>query len=390
MRSSEHTPLLTALLEGPAGAGKTALAATLGLESAFPFVKVVSADSMVGFSEPAKAAQIAKVFEDAYRVRPPGRVLYLHHARLAPCYPVSRSVRSPTHGPGCISVLLSSSTLLLQGMEPARGQLRPVSSGAANTLILTLTLTARRRRAQSPMSMVVLDDLERLLEYVPIGPRFSNGILQARPAPHPNPKPYAGTQRRWRPRLLRTASPARGKSAAVRVTGVRRAGARPVATGLQRPWPPAPAALRVPAYTRLCIWLEARAARLPGELRAGAPPQTLLVLVKKQPPEGRRLLVVGTSSAPQARPRLPARLCARTRRSRCVPRGCRSLPLRITQTSIAMRPESRLSRAQATAHSLSLVKGPATPRSVGLQPGKRDAGRARVRERLRGSPRRRR
>ena len=69
VRSSEHTPLLTALLEGPAGAGKTALAATLGLESQFPFVKVVSSDAMVGFSEPAKAAQIAKVFEDAYRVR---------------------------------------------------------------------------------------------------------------------------------------------------------------------------------------------------------------------------------------------------------------------------------------------------------------------------------
>ena len=32
--------------------------------------------------------------------------------------------------------------------------------------------------AQSPMSMIVLDDLERLLEYVPIGPRFSNAILQ--------------------------------------------------------------------------------------------------------------------------------------------------------------------------------------------------------------------
>ena len=28
------------------------------------------------------------------------------------------------------------------------------------------------------MSIIVLDDLERLLEYVPIGPRFSNTILQ--------------------------------------------------------------------------------------------------------------------------------------------------------------------------------------------------------------------
>ena len=31
------------------------------------------------------------------------------------------------------------------------------------------------------MSIVVLDDIERLLEYVPIGPRFSNGILQVPP-----------------------------------------------------------------------------------------------------------------------------------------------------------------------------------------------------------------
>jgi vesicle-fusing ATPase len=31
------------------------------------------------------------------------------------------------------------------------------------------------------MSMIVLDDIERLLEYVAIGPRFSNAILQVRP-----------------------------------------------------------------------------------------------------------------------------------------------------------------------------------------------------------------
>ena len=42
VRSSETTSLLTCLLEGPSGAGKTALAATLGLESLFPFVKVIS------------------------------------------------------------------------------------------------------------------------------------------------------------------------------------------------------------------------------------------------------------------------------------------------------------------------------------------------------------
>ena len=68
VRSSEQTPLLTCLLEGPLGSGKTALAATLGLESEYPFVKVISSDSMVGYSEAGKAQRIAKVFDDAYRV----------------------------------------------------------------------------------------------------------------------------------------------------------------------------------------------------------------------------------------------------------------------------------------------------------------------------------
>lgn len=69
VRSSEQTPLLSCLLEGPLGSGKTALAATLGLESDFPYVKVISSDSMVGYSEAGKAQRIAKVFDDAYRVR---------------------------------------------------------------------------------------------------------------------------------------------------------------------------------------------------------------------------------------------------------------------------------------------------------------------------------
>jgi len=97
VKNSEKTPLLTALLEGPSGAGKTALAATLGISSSFPFIKIVSAESMVGFSEHAKCTEIAKIFEDAHK---------------------------------------------------------------------------------SALSMIILDDIERLLEYVAIGPRFSNIVLQ--------------------------------------------------------------------------------------------------------------------------------------------------------------------------------------------------------------------
>ena len=97
VRASEHTPLLTCLLEGAPGAGKTALAATVGLASAFPLVRLVSPDAVVGAGEAAKAAALARAFDDAYK---------------------------------------------------------------------------------SPLSLLILDDIERLLEYVAIGPRFSNVVLQ--------------------------------------------------------------------------------------------------------------------------------------------------------------------------------------------------------------------
>lgn len=32
---------------------------------------------------------------------------------------------------------------------------------------------------KSPLSIIVIDQLERLFDYVPIGPRFSNNVLQA-------------------------------------------------------------------------------------------------------------------------------------------------------------------------------------------------------------------
>ena len=86
------------MLEGENGSGKTALAAKIGIDSGFPFVKMISPEQFVGFTDFAKVQAIAKVFEDAYK---------------------------------------------------------------------------------SPLSLIVLDDIERLLEFVHIGPRFSNAVLQA-------------------------------------------------------------------------------------------------------------------------------------------------------------------------------------------------------------------
>ncbi|GFZ44719.1 Vesicular-fusion protein SEC18 [Saitozyma sp. JCM 24511] len=98
VRNSARTPLVSALIHGPSGSGKTALAATIAMASDFPFIKLISPESMVGFSEAQKIAQLHKIFSDSYK---------------------------------------------------------------------------------SPLSVVVVDSIERLLDWNPIGPRFSNGVLQA-------------------------------------------------------------------------------------------------------------------------------------------------------------------------------------------------------------------
>ncbi|EWC46118.1 vesicular-fusion protein sec18 [Drechslerella stenobrocha 248] len=97
VRKSERTPLVSILLHGPPSSGKTALAAKIAIDSGYPFIKLVSPESMVGMNEMGKVSYISKVFMDAYK---------------------------------------------------------------------------------STLSVVVLDNVERLIDYVPIGPRFSNTILQ--------------------------------------------------------------------------------------------------------------------------------------------------------------------------------------------------------------------
>ena len=67
VRSSVRTPLVSVLLHGPPGSGKTALGASIAQESAFPFIKLISPDNMVGFSESQKVSAITKVFSDSYK-----------------------------------------------------------------------------------------------------------------------------------------------------------------------------------------------------------------------------------------------------------------------------------------------------------------------------------
>ena len=58
---------MTVLLEGLPKSGKTAIASKLALESEFPFVKLITPENYVGFSEYAKIQAMVKIFEDAYK-----------------------------------------------------------------------------------------------------------------------------------------------------------------------------------------------------------------------------------------------------------------------------------------------------------------------------------
>lgn len=97
VRTSEKTPLMSVLLQGPPASGKTAMAAKVAVESGFPFVRMISADDMIGFSEMSKCQEIHRAFLDSYK---------------------------------------------------------------------------------SPLSLIFIDDIERIIDYVAIGPRFSNVVLQ--------------------------------------------------------------------------------------------------------------------------------------------------------------------------------------------------------------------
>jgi len=98
VEGSNKTPLVSCILSGSPGCGKTALAASMAKESGFPFVKCLFPEDFVGQQDSTKCLKINKAFQDAYK---------------------------------------------------------------------------------SELSLIVLDDIERFIEYAPIGSRFSNPILQA-------------------------------------------------------------------------------------------------------------------------------------------------------------------------------------------------------------------
>ncbi|THZ27758.1 AAA-domain-containing protein [Aureobasidium pullulans] len=77
---SGDTPLLSVLLHGPRGSGKTALAAKMALDSEFPFIKLINPMDLVGMNEIQKIQTLQKVFTDAYKS--PQNVLVIDNIEL--------------------------------------------------------------------------------------------------------------------------------------------------------------------------------------------------------------------------------------------------------------------------------------------------------------------
>jgi vesicle-fusing ATPase len=97
VEKSSKTPLLSCLLSGNSGSGKTALACKLAMDSGFPFVKCLFPEDFIAYNESSRATKIQKAFQDAYK---------------------------------------------------------------------------------SELSLIVVDDIERFIEYSPLGQRYSNTVLQ--------------------------------------------------------------------------------------------------------------------------------------------------------------------------------------------------------------------
>jgi vesicle-fusing ATPase len=69
VQHSESIRTLATVMHGPPGSGKTALAARLAMDSEFPFIKLITAQNMVGYTEMAKIQALDKIFTDADKSR---------------------------------------------------------------------------------------------------------------------------------------------------------------------------------------------------------------------------------------------------------------------------------------------------------------------------------
>jgi vesicle-fusing ATPase len=128
---SEKITLVTVLLEGDVACGKTAIAAKLAAESYFGFVRMVSADSMIGFSEMQVCSSLHKVFMDAYRSS--SAIIFLDD--------IERIIQFTPVGQRFSNVILQTLLILLKKAPPSSTRLMIVATTAVSRFLEDLQLT---------------------------------------------------------------------------------------------------------------------------------------------------------------------------------------------------------------------------------------------------------
>ncbi|KAJ1884161.1 transport between ER and Golgi ATPase protein, partial [Kickxella alabastrina] len=97
---------------------------------------------------------------------------------------VHQSSRSPLvsillHGPSGSGKTALAATIAQRSGYPFVRLVSPENMiGASESQRISQITKIFNDSYKSPLSLIVIDDIERLLEWVPIGPRFSNGVLQ--------------------------------------------------------------------------------------------------------------------------------------------------------------------------------------------------------------------
>jgi vesicle-fusing ATPase len=131
IHKSSRTSLVTVLLEGERGTGKSAMAAKLASESNFGFVRMISADSMIGYSESQVCTTIHKVFLDSYRSG--HSIIFLDD--------IERIIQFTPVGQRFSNVILQTLLIMLKKEPPSSTKLMIVATTAISNLLENLQIT---------------------------------------------------------------------------------------------------------------------------------------------------------------------------------------------------------------------------------------------------------
>ena len=160
------SPILSLLLHGPQGSGKTAFTSQMAIDSGYPFVRRLGADSkgMLGCSERQRQSCIRETFEAAYR-SPLSMIILDDLERI-----LGYGACAPSLSLSQLITVTFARTAVYHRLQHARLSTSFVAYLSLSLLRLLLTTASTASPLSPPRTCVTLT--------VPIGPQFSNIVLQ--------------------------------------------------------------------------------------------------------------------------------------------------------------------------------------------------------------------